>query len=228
MPPVPPPVVPVVLVVWVPPGTPAPPELAPPAGTVTSEDEPDEEPASEFPDDADEEPELSVLVVEVLVVFVEVVLGVALPVGTVSVGAPAVLAVGEPPPPQAEMPTATAAPAKRAASELAMRARRDVTAWISGPEGIHPASAMGAVVQILLSELVAPIAEAEVLDGPWQLGRGRSQGQQHGHRFHGLSGFPVHVGAAGLGLDDDFTLGRGCPQTIFLIEPHHFDATSGP
>ena len=39
----------------------------------------------------------------------------------------------------------------------------------SAREGGHAAAADGAVVEVLLCELVAPVAEAEVLGGPWQL-----------------------------------------------------------
>jgi hypothetical protein len=144
--PVPPPVVGVW--VWVP-GTPAPPE--PPAPVFPDAAPPPvlpvEPAAPVFPEEDEEEPVLPEFVLVVVVVPVEeVMLGGALLVGTVSVGAPAVFAVDEPPPPQAEMPTARAKPAKRAASELVMRARREVTAWTSGPEWVHPPSAVRAVV----------------------------------------------------------------------------------
>jgi hypothetical protein len=183
-------------------------------------------PTPVFP--ADEEPEPEVSVVPVLVVVeVEVVPAGTVLVGTVSVGAPAVSACGEPPP-QAETPTAMATPADRAATELVMRARREVTTKTSASERIHPTSAMGAVVQVFLSELVAPIAEAEVLDRPGKLRRRRSQGKEDGHGLHRLAGLPVHVGPPRLRLDDHLATGRGRPQAILLIDPHGFDATSGP
>jgi hypothetical protein len=211
------------------PGTPAPPEPDPPPVLPEAELEPvlpEEEPV--LPE-AEPEPVLPELVEVVVVVpVVEVVLGGALLVGTVRVGAPAVLAVVELPPPQAETPMATAAPAQRAASELVKRARREVTARTSGPERVHPAPAVRAIVQILLSELVAPIAEAQVLDCPGELGGGRRQGQEYGHGLERLTGLAVQIGAAGLGLDHHFASRGGRPQAVLLLEPHRFDATSGP
>jgi hypothetical protein len=196
----PPPVLPVVGVAV--PGTAAPPEPPEPVLPVAPEAAPEPvlpvEPEPVEPA-AEEEPE----VVEPVVVVEEVdgVLVVALSVGMVRVGAPEVSAVLVLPPPQAARPTATAAPAKRAASELVMRARRVVTTRTSGPEGVHPASAVRAVVQVLLGELVAPIAEAQVLDGPGELGGRGGQGEEDGHGLEGLVGLTVQVGAAGLGFD---------------------------
>jgi hypothetical protein len=222
---------PVVLVVGVvvAPGTAAPPELGEPAGVpaeVPAEEEPEEAPAPELAEEEEFEPDA---VVDVLVVVVcdGVEAGGALLVGTVSVGAPEVSAEGEPPP-QAETPRARATPAVRAARGPAILARREVTARTSGPEGVHPASAMGAVVQVLLSELVAPIAEAEVLDGPGQF-RGRGgQGQEHGDGFERLARVAVQVGPSRVGLDHHLSVRGRRPQAVLLLEPHAFDATSGP
>jgi hypothetical protein len=127
---------------------------------VLGEEDPELDPVSELGGEVDEEPEpLAAVVVVVVVDVEETVLSGVVSVGTVSVGAPAVSACGDPPPPQAETPMATAAPAHRAAIGLAMRARREVTARTSGPERVHPASAVWAVVEVLLRKLVAPIAE---------------------------------------------------------------------
>jgi hypothetical protein len=192
-----------------------------PAAPVLPEADP--EPVLAVP--PEEEPDEEVLVVVVPVDAV--VLGGALLVGMVRVGAPEVSAVLEPPPPQAETPTASATPAERAASELAMRARREVTTRTSGPERVHPASAVRAIVQILLSELVTPIAEAQVLHRPWQLGGRGGQGKKDGHGLHRLAGLTVQIGAAGLGLNHYLAPRGGRPQAVFLVEPHAFDPTSG-
>jgi hypothetical protein len=194
---------------------------------VPAEEEPEEAPVPELPDEAEDEPEpvAPVLVVEVAVVD-ELTVGGALFVGTVRVGAPVVLATVEPPP-QAETPTASAKPADRAAIELAMRARRDVTTPALAPEGVHSPPAMWAIVQVLLRELVAPIAEAEVLDAPGELRSGGGEGEEHGHGLELLARLPIQVGTAGYGLDHHLTSRRGRPQAVFLINPHRFDATSG-
>jgi len=92
-------------------------EVAPPL--LALDDEPD--------DDVAELVELVGLVITFAVVVVATVSGVLL-AGTGSVGAPDVSASGDPPPPHAETPTATATPADRATMELVKRARREVTA----------------------------------------------------------------------------------------------------
>jgi hypothetical protein len=180
------------------------------------------------PDEADGVSVLVVLVVVVLVpVVVDVVGGGALLVGTVSVGAPAVFAWGEPPPPQAETPTASATPAQRAARELVRLVRRVDKARSSGPEGVHPTPAVRAIVQVLLSELVAPIAESEILDRPRQLRRRRRQWEQHGHHLELFAGLAVNVRALGHRLEYYLAARRGRPQPVLLIVPHRFDPTSG-
>ncbi len=65
-------------------------------------------------------------------------------------------------PPQALTPRAAAAPSAARAGNATIRRRELPT------EGAHAPPAVGAVVQVLLSELIAPVAEAEVLDRPGQ------------------------------------------------------------
>jgi hypothetical protein len=103
--------------------------------------------------------------------------GVAAPVvGTVNVGAPAVLSDPGPLLPQAAIPS-TAAKAANAATDA--RKRRLLMSCGNLPPGgsaerlrsswIHPLPAPGAVEQILLRELIAVVAEPQVLDRPRQL-----------------------------------------------------------
>jgi hypothetical protein len=132
-------------------------------------------------DDADPDEESPLDAEEDVVVVVEVVLVLlveagdweaTVAVGTVSAGAPAVSVGGELPP-HAASPAHSARPASTRA--LRPRLLRPVTARLRGTgetsdvERLHAPSAVGAVVQILLAELVAPVAEAEVLDRPGQL-----------------------------------------------------------
>ncbi|HTP22848.1 MAG TPA: hypothetical protein VMJ65_24795 [Solirubrobacteraceae bacterium] len=170
-PPVPPPLVPPALV--------PPPVVLPPL--VPPDDE------LEAPDDADEDGEELLedavdvvdFVVEALVVPVDA--GAAIvAVGTVRGGAPDVSVAAEPLP-HAVMPAATAAPAASAVSvRVALRAvgRRDTTGTSDLFERLHTPAAVGAVVEVLLAMLVAPVAEAKVIDCPRQLGRGRRQREQ--------------------------------------------------
>jgi hypothetical protein len=189
------------------PGTPAPPDPAPavevPEGVVAAEDEPEDAPEPVLLDDDDEAPLVPALVVGVLeVVAVDVVsAGGALSVGMVSVGTPDVSAWVEAPPPQAETPTASATPAENAARELVRLVRRgDISAEL-GLERVHATPAMWAIVEILLGELVTPIAETEVLDRPGQLRGRRGKRKQHCHHFERLLGLPVHIRASRHGLD---------------------------
>ena len=180
-------------------------------------------------DDVDVPPEDAELLVEVpvevllaveevvLVVGVEVVCAgvmtapMAPPDGRVRGGAPLV-SVADPPPPQAVKPPANAT------SDTVMASTRlpAVTAGASGAERIHSPAAHGAVVQILLGELVAPVAEAQVFDCPRQLGWGRGEWQQLGHHLELFSGLPVDVLLPGIGLNDDLTTGGGRPHSVPL------------
>jgi hypothetical protein len=214
-------------------GTPAPPEPAAAPVPVfpvfdAAEDDP-VLPVPVFPDEAEEDPLLAaevVVVVREVLVFDAGTVGGALLVGTVSVGTPAVSVVPEPPPPHAVMPTASATPAENAAKERARPMRRDVMCLL-GLERIHATPAMWAVVEILLRELVTPIAETEVLDRPRQLGERGSERQQHGHHLELFAALSVDVCAPASGFDDHLAASGGGPEAVLLIDPHRFHATSG-
>src|SRR3954452_24185390 len=83
-------------------------------------------------------------------------------------------------------------------------------------DGGHAAAAGGAVVEVLLGELVAPVAEPEVLDGPGQLALGRLERQDDARDLELLAGLAVAVDTVRLGLDDDLAAGRGCRHAITL------------
>jgi hypothetical protein len=111
----------------------------------------------------DELVEVVELVVDVVVVVTEAI-GVAF-VGIVRVGAPAE-SVAELELPQADSPVAISAPATTAATGVANRRIGRLVA-----ERFNTPAAGGAVVEVLLGKLVTPVAEAEVLHRPRQLGR---------------------------------------------------------
>lgn len=116
-----------------------------------------EEPALDEPPDvgdADEPAPGLGVVVEVVVVEA----AAALDVGTVSCGAPEVSLAADPPPPHAARLPARARPEPRQASVRGTRELRRMRRL--GPERRHPPGAVRAVVEILLRQLVAPVAEA--------------------------------------------------------------------
>jgi hypothetical protein len=180
------------------------------------------------PWDAAEEDEpfeaAELLVVLVLVVdVVEVVGGVeaAVAVGTVSGGAPEVSVVAEPPPPHAARPTHTDTAASALASLKPMdTSRRRGTTGDSDFERLHAPATVGAVVEVLLAELIAPVAEAEVLDRPGQFRLRRGEGEELADHLERLAGFAIDVGPAGLGLDHDLASAGRCPHPVALTKPH--------
>jgi hypothetical protein len=189
-------------------------------------------PADEPPDEAlgldvDDEPEEDddpepvvdvVLVVAVEVLSVEVMGGAAaLEVGTVSGGAPVVSVAGDPPP-QAATPAQAAAPA--IAENNLLDAVRRRTTVASDVERIHPPAAMWAVVQILLAQLITPIAESEVFHRPRQLRRRRRERQELSDDFQRLARFPVDVRAAELGVDHHLPTGGRRAHAVPLARPH--------
>jgi len=144
------------------------------------------------------------------------------PVGTVSGGAPEVSVELAPPLPQAATPVARAKPAARVANvrereSVEPRNNKEPT---SVAERVHPPRAMWTVVQVLLGELVAPVAEPQVVDRPRELGDSRRGRQQVSHHLERLARLTVYVRDARFGLDDHFPTGGGRPHAVLLADPH--------
>jgi hypothetical protein len=117
-------------------------------------------------------------------------------------------------PPQALRATP---PVKRTQARAADRVRPGRNL---GLERIHASCARRAVVEILLGELLAPGAEAQVLDRPGQPGRGWSEREQLADDLERLPGLPVDVGAGPVGLHDQLASGRRSPQPVSLAQGH--------
>src|SRR2546421_11602263 len=70
-------------------------------------------------------------------------------------------------------------------------------------ERSHTSAAMRTVVQVLLRELIAPVAETEILDRPRKLGSSGGQRQELCDNLKPLATLAVDIGRPGLGLDND-------------------------
>ena len=203
-------------------------EAVPPALDVAPDDPDVPEELIPEEDDPDEETplddeEVVVVVVEVLEVVDAGCCETTVAVGTVRGGAPAVSVAGEVPPHAARptqiaraAPTRTTGPGRRTRAA----ARRRGTARASEVERLHAPSAVRAVVEVLLAELVAPVAEAKVLDRPGELRRSGRQREELGHDLERLTGVPIDIDASGLGLDHDLSPGGWRPHPVALTRPH--------
>jgi hypothetical protein len=116
-------------------------------------------------------------------------------------------------PPQAASATALRVPPSNASD-------REPRAIDSRPERTHATPAGRAVVEVALRELLAPWAEAEVLDRPGKLRARRRERQQPADHLEGLAGLAIGVDPRGIGLDDHLTAGRGGAQAIAVAVAH--------
>jgi hypothetical protein len=136
--------------------------------------------------------------------------------GTLNCGAPEVSAVPVPPPPQAASPTPARIASTIAPADLDLRAPGRLTAsrpvprllaaraTSSGGEGLHAPAAHRAIVEILLGQLVTPVAEPQVVDGPGQLGGGGRERQELRDHLQFLARLVVQIDLVRLGLNDHF------------------------
>jgi hypothetical protein len=197
------------------------------AGLAPPEPEPELAPALPPPEEAELDELLNgelldvvlVVVVDVVVVVVGGVLA-TVEVGTVSGGALDVSAAVVPPPPQPASTAESASGAQTSESFLITARLLQCRLEPSGLKRLHPPAAVRAVVQVLLGVLVAPVAEAEVLDRPGQLGERGGERKQLGDDAQLLACFAVDVDAVWLRFDDDFAAGRGSPHPVLLARPH--------
>jgi hypothetical protein len=178
------------------------------------------------PEDAVFEEALEGVVAVVLVVVVEVaVVGVVdalatVEVGTVSGGTAVVSAAGVPPPPHPDNAVASSTGVHNMASFLITAPLVPPPPEPSGLKRLHPPAAVRAVVEVLLAELIAPVAEPQVLDRPRQLGGGGGEWQHFGHDLKLLAGFAIDVGVARIRFDDDLAARGRRPHAVFLARPH--------
>jgi hypothetical protein len=100
-----------------------------------------------------------------------------------------------------------------------MRTRR-ATPGRSALDRGEPAAAVGAVVQVLLHELLERAsAEAEVLDRVREVARGRRERQDGPHNPELLAGLTVEIAHPGLDLANDLAVGAGA-QSVLLAGWH--------
>jgi pyruvate/2-oxoglutarate dehydrogenase complex dihydrolipoamide acyltransferase (E2) component len=119
-----------------------------------------------------------------------------------------------------EPPQAASAAAARTAPMIVSERRREPRVMRSPSERTHATPAGRAVVEVALGELLAPRAEAKVLNGPRQLGLRRRERQHAADDLERLAGFGVGVDAVCLGLDDQLSAGRGRAQAVAVTSAH--------
>ena len=149
------------------------------------------------------------------------------PAGTVSGGAlTALVAADEPPPPQADSPSASDAPTASASAALVSRPRPNVT--IGFRSRVAPSGGRSAGSRSDPSERAGRTScRTAGSRPPRKLRLGRGERQQHGDDLERLSGLAVDVNTVWLRLDHDLAAGRWRAHPVLLMQPHGRDATSG-
>ncbi len=123
------------------------------------------------------------------------------------------------PPPQA----ASVPPARSSASAEDDRADSQRSARPRS-QRLHAPAAGGTVVEVLLRELVAPVAEAQVLHGPGQTRGRRGERQDLADDLQLVAAFAVAIDLAGLGLEHDLAPAGGVSQAVALTGAHAQDS----